>query len=92
MCGLIRLSFAGVRVKHRLLWSICSMTRRWRSWFTHLNKHVPSIRKRLSELLVQKDPAYVGKDGTTYHVSPEELEMLASCLDEFERSGLKIPS
>jgi uncharacterized protein (UPF0216 family) len=57
----------------------------------HLNKHVPSIRKRLSELLVQKDPTYVGKDGTTYHVSPEELEILASCLDEFERSSLKIP-
>jgi len=57
----------------------------------HMNQHVPSMRKRLSELLAQKDPIYVGKDGTTYHVSPGELETLASYLDEFERNALKIP-
>ncbi|MGD0057362.1 MAG: DUF61 family protein [Methanomassiliicoccales archaeon] len=57
----------------------------------HMNRHVPSTRRRLSEMHLEKEPVYVGRDGTAYHVSHEELEVLASHLDEFDRSALKIP-
>jgi len=58
---------------------------------THMNRHIPSTRKRLSELSKEKDPTYIGKNGTTYNVSHKELELLSSHLDEFEQTGLRIP-
>jgi len=57
----------------------------------HMNKHVPSTRRRLSELLREKDPVYFGRDGTVYHMSRKELEILSSYTDELERDALKIP-
>jgi uncharacterized protein (UPF0216 family) len=56
-----------------------------------LNKHVPSRRRRLSELLPEKDPVYVGRDGTIYHVSRNELEIFVSYTNELERNALMIP-
>lgn len=57
----------------------------------HMNKHVPSRRRRLSELLPEKDPVYVGRDGTIYHVSRNELEIFVSYTNELERNALMIP-
>lgn len=56
-----------------------------------MNRHLPSSRRRLSDLLSEKEPTYTGRDGTTYHLSREELQLVASCLEEWELSGLKIP-
>lgn len=56
-----------------------------------MNRHLPSSRRRLSDLLSEEEPAYTGRDGITYHLSREELELVASCLEAWERSGLKIP-
>ncbi|MDD1767654.1 MAG: DUF61 family protein [Methanomassiliicoccales archaeon] len=56
-----------------------------------MNKHVPSTRKTLRDLMSQNEPAYVGKDGNTYRVSKDELEIIASQIEDYERGGIKIP-
>jgi hypothetical protein len=56
-----------------------------------MNKHVPSKRVSLENLLDQEEPFYKGKDGTTYHIRKEELERIAVILDERERTKLRLP-
>ncbi len=56
-----------------------------------LNKHVPSKRSFLSDMLNEKNPGYVGKDGNHYHFKREELETIANLLDERERGKLRLP-
>ncbi len=56
-----------------------------------MNRHIPSARRRLSDLLEEDDPAYLGRDGATYRISREELLMISSLLDERERKRLKLP-
>lgn len=56
-----------------------------------MNRHLPSKRYSLSELLQQEEPHYVGRDGVEYTVKKEELETMASHLDQREQSKLKIP-
>ena len=56
-----------------------------------MNRHVPSKRSSLAELLRQRDAGYKGKDGIDYHIKKAELDLLAGMLDETERSKLKLP-
>lgn len=56
-----------------------------------MNKHVPSTRKTLRDLMGQNEPAYAGKDGNTYHISKDELELIASQIEDYERGSIKIP-
>ena len=56
-----------------------------------MNRHVPSKRISLAELIRQKEAGYQGKDGVSYHIKRKELEMLASILEPGERERLKLP-
>ncbi len=56
-----------------------------------MNRHLPSKRYPLSELLEQEEPHYVGRDGVEYTVKRKELETMASYLTPREQNRLKIP-
>lgn len=58
---------------------------------TSMNQHLPAKRRILSELLLEKDPHYLSKDGHRYRLDPKELEYIASLLDLFEKSRLRLP-
>jgi len=59
--------------------------------FTNMNQHVPTKRRTLESLLMEAEPSYQGKDGSTYKLDRKELQILAGLLEEEERSHLKIP-
>jgi uncharacterized protein (UPF0216 family) len=56
-----------------------------------LNRHVPSKRTSLADYLKGTDAEYEGKDGVRYHIKRRELEYLASLLDDWEWTKLKLP-
>ena len=56
-----------------------------------MNRHVPSKRTSLEELLKAKEAGYQGKDGINYHIKRKELELLESLVDPSERPKLKLP-
>jgi uncharacterized protein (UPF0216 family) len=56
-----------------------------------MNRHVPAKRSSLEQLLEQEEPNYRGKDGTEYSLKRNELEKIASLLDERERRKLRLP-
>lgn len=56
-----------------------------------MNRHVPAKRSSLEQLLEQEEPTYSGKDGTEYSLKKEELDKIASLLEERERRKLKLP-
>lgn len=56
-----------------------------------MNQHLPTQRRALPELLEEKDPCYLGKDGHRYRLDREELEYIASLLDVFDRARLRLP-
>jgi uncharacterized protein (UPF0216 family) len=56
-----------------------------------MNRHVPSKRVSLAEHLKGQEAAYEGKDGVRYHIKRKELEYLASLLEEWEWTKLKLP-
>ena len=56
-----------------------------------MNRHVPTKRISLAELLRSKEAGYQGKDGVNYHIKRKELDLLASLLDPYEREKLKLP-
>jgi uncharacterized protein (UPF0216 family) len=56
-----------------------------------MNRHVPSRRRSLADLLEEGDAQYQGKDGVHYRIKRKELELLASMLDESEKQRLKLP-
>ncbi|MHC1680916.1 MAG: DUF61 family protein [Methanomassiliicoccales archaeon] len=59
--------------------------------FSNMNQHVPVKRRSLGQLLQDSDPSYVGKDGRTYRINRNELDILAELLDPDERVRLKLP-
>ncbi len=56
-----------------------------------MNRHAPSTRRTLRDLMGQDEPEYVGKDGNTYHISRDELDLIASQIEEYEWGSIKIP-
>ena len=56
-----------------------------------MNRHVPSQRTSLEQLLEQEEPSYRGKDGTEYRLKREELERISSLLEEREKRKLRLP-
>ena len=56
-----------------------------------MNRHVPAQRTSLEQLLEQEEPGYKGKDGNEYSLKKEELEKIASLLEERERRKLRLP-
>lgn len=56
-----------------------------------MNRHVPSKRTSLTELLKAEDAEYQGKDGVHYHIKRNELEYLASIVDPWDQGRLKLP-
>lgn len=58
---------------------------------TVMNRHLPAQRRALTDLLLEKDPCYEGKDGIRYKVERAELEYLGSLLDAPDKGRLRIP-
>jgi uncharacterized protein (UPF0216 family) len=56
-----------------------------------MNRHVPSKRTSLAELLKAKEAGYQGKDGVNYHIKRGELEYLAAIVDPWDQGKLKLP-
>ncbi len=56
-----------------------------------MNRHIPSKRSSLAELLRQREAGYKGKDGIDYRIKKTELDLLAGMLDDVERNKLKLP-
>ena len=56
-----------------------------------MNRHVPSKRPTLGQLLEMKEPHYVDKDGNWYRIEREEIELIASLLDPWDSDRIKLP-
>lgn len=56
-----------------------------------MNRHVPSKRVSLAELLKAPEAEYQGKDGVRYHIKRKELEYLAGLVDTWDHGRLKLP-
>ncbi|MCS7144565.1 MAG: DUF61 family protein [Archaeoglobaceae archaeon] len=56
-----------------------------------VNKHMPVAMRSLEEMLKEKDPTILAKDGNEYYVEKKELEFIAEHVDELERNKFKIP-
>ena len=56
-----------------------------------VNRHMPAVTKSLAELLKEKDPTILAKDGNEYYIEPKELEFIAGFLDEEEKKRFRIP-
>jgi Uncharacterized protein conserved in archaea len=57
----------------------------------NMNKHLPSSRRTLLEYLDSDDLTYQTKDGHTYTIEKEEIEMLSRICTEIEKMRLKLP-
>ncbi|MEM0351304.1 MAG: DUF61 family protein, partial [Archaeoglobaceae archaeon] len=42
-----------------------------------VNRHMPAVTKSLEEMLKEKDPKILAKDGNEYYIEPKELEFIA---------------
>ena len=58
---------------------------------SRVNRHLPSSRPTLAELLAIKEPSVVLRDGSRHHFRRRELEELASLLDGDEVENLRLP-
>ncbi len=56
-----------------------------------VNKHMPIAMKNLEEMLKEKEPYILAKDGNEYYIEKKELEFIAEYVDEFDRKKFKIP-
>lgn len=56
-----------------------------------MNRHVPTKRISLAELIRSQEAGYQGKDGVNYHIKRKELELLDAMLDPTEKQKLKLP-
>ncbi|MEM1578524.1 MAG: DUF61 family protein [Archaeoglobaceae archaeon] len=56
-----------------------------------VNRHMPAVTKTLEELLKEKDPAILAKDGNEYYIETEELKFIANHVEEDERRRFRIP-
>jgi len=56
-----------------------------------MNRHLPSKRRSLADLLVAEELEYRGKDGISYYIKRSELEYLATIVDPWEQGKLKLP-
>lgn len=56
-----------------------------------LNKHLPSKRRRLSELLEEDKPRVGLKDGSTHRLKREELEQIAEIVPQSKHHLVRLP-
>jgi uncharacterized protein len=56
-----------------------------------VNRHLPSKRRPLDELLKEKETDYEAKDGNRYRIKKGELEYLATLVDGSEMHKLRLP-
>ncbi|MEM0214713.1 MAG: DUF61 family protein [Archaeoglobaceae archaeon] len=56
-----------------------------------VNKHMPAVTRNLEEMLNEKDPTILAKDGNEYYIEKKELEFIAQHVDELERKKFRIP-
>lgn len=56
-----------------------------------LNKHIPEKRRKLSEMLNEKEPTIKAGDGSEYIINKEELAFIAGYIEESDWSKFSIP-
>jgi len=56
-----------------------------------VNRHMPATTKSLEDMLKEKDPTILAKDGNEYYIERGELEFIAQHVEEFERKRFRIP-
>lgn len=56
-----------------------------------VNRHIPAVTRTLEEMLNEKDPTILAKDGNEYYIEKKELEFIAQHVDELERKKFRIP-
>ncbi|CAB50514.1 DUF61 family protein [Pyrococcus abyssi] len=56
-----------------------------------INSHLPRARKSLKDLLNMEEPMITLRDGSVHYFKRQELELLASLLDEEEIAMLRLP-
>ncbi|MCS7130217.1 MAG: DUF61 family protein [Archaeoglobaceae archaeon] len=56
-----------------------------------VNRHMPAVTKTLEELLNEKDPTILAKDGNEYYIESQELKFIANYVEEEERKRFRIP-
>lgn len=56
-----------------------------------MNRHVPSRRLNLGQLLEMERPCYRDRDGNEYYIDKEEIEFIASLLAPWDRDRIKLP-
>ncbi len=56
-----------------------------------VNRHMPAVTKSLEDMLMEKDPTILARDGNEYYIERKELEFIAQHVEEQERKRFKIP-
>lgn len=56
-----------------------------------VNRHMPAVTRNLEEMLNEKDPTILAKDGNEYYIEKKELEFIAQHVDELDRKKFRIP-
>lgn len=56
-----------------------------------MNRHIPTRRVSLGELREAAEAGYQAKDGCRYRISMEEIELIASLLDPWDRDRIRLP-
>ncbi|MCD6373306.1 MAG: DUF61 family protein [Thermococcus sp.] len=58
---------------------------------SRINRHLPSTRPTLAELIGMDEPSVVLRDGSRHYFRKSELEYLKSLLDEEDAESLRVP-
>jgi len=56
-----------------------------------MNRHLPSRRKKLTELLKEKKPGIRGKDNAFYIIDKSELDLICESLPRYMWDRLRLP-
>jgi uncharacterized protein (UPF0216 family) len=56
-----------------------------------MNRHLPEARRSLVELEQEEDPHYVSKDGHRYRIDRDEIVLISSLVDRYEKGRVRLP-
>jgi len=56
-----------------------------------MNRHMPTKRRTLKDMLEDEDPSIKAKDGNEYIIEKRELEFIAENVDEIDWNRFNIP-
>jgi len=56
-----------------------------------MNRHLPESRRSLIELEQEADPHYISKDGHRYRIDKDEIALISSLVDRYEKGKVRLP-